>query len=155
MHNKQNNKQKTKVGNTIINVGLALLLTTPPIAWAEQASTPTQLPSTTLAQTTFGLLFVLGLLMLLAWLLKRTGLTKQQKRGGFYKVLATSSLGPREKIVLVEIGDTWLVLGMTANNINTLHSMPAGSIDLEPTQNPAVTFAKLLERVKKNPKVKP
>jgi flagellar protein FliO/FliZ len=153
MHTQQKKTYKKKVG-TIFDWGWALLLTYPGIAWAEQAPPPPP-PSTALAQTTFGLLFVLGLLMLLAWLLKRTGLTRQQKRGGFYKVLATSSLGPREKIVLVEIGDTWLVLGMTANSINTLHSMPAGSLDLEPSQNPAVTFAKLLERIKKTPKVEP
>ncbi|MCR2745452.1 flagellar biosynthetic protein FliO [Limnobacter parvus] len=107
-----------------------------------------------LLQTTLGLLFVIGLLFALVWLLKRMGFTNQQKRGGFYKVLATSALGPREKIVLVEVGDTWLMLGMTSNSITTLHSMPAGSIELEQMQNPAANFAKMLERMK-NPKVKP
>lgn len=101
-----------------------------------------------LLQTTLGLLFVIALLMGLVWLLKRMGIGNQQKRGGFYKVLATSALGPREKIVLVEIGDTWLVLGMTSQSINTLHSVPAGSIDLDEIQNPALNFAKMLERVK-------
>ncbi|MBU0784905.1 MAG: flagellar biosynthetic protein FliO [Gammaproteobacteria bacterium] len=107
-----------------------------------------------LLQTTLGLLFVLALLMALVWLLKRMGIGNQKRRGGFYKVLATSALGPREKIVLVEIGDTWLVLGMTSNGINTLHSMPAGSIELDGLQSPAVNFAKMLERMKTG-KVKP
>lgn len=101
-----------------------------------------------LLQTTLGLLFVLGLLLALVWLLKRLGVGNAQRRGGFYKVLATSTLGPREKIVLVEVGDTWLVLGMTSNSINTLHSMPAGSIEIDPSQNAAASFAKLLDRVK-------
>lgn len=101
-----------------------------------------------LLQTTLGLLFVIGLLFALVWVLKRAGITPNQKRGGFYKILATSALGPREKIVLVEVGDTWLVLGITTHSINTLHSMPAGSIDLEEVQNPAVNFAKMLERIK-------
>lgn len=101
-----------------------------------------------LLQTTLGLLFVLGLLFALVWLLKRFGVGNAQRRGGFYKVLATSTLGPREKIVLVEVGDTWLILGMTSNSINTLHSMPAGSIEIEPSQNAAASFAKLLDRVK-------
>ena len=107
-----------------------------------------------LLQTTLGLLFVLALLMALVWLLKRMGIGNQKRRGGFYKVLATSALGPSEKIVLVEIGDTWLVLGMTSNGINTLHSMPAGSIELDGLQSPAVNFAKMLERMKTG-KVKP
>ncbi|WP_159569833.1 MULTISPECIES: flagellar biosynthetic protein FliO [unclassified Limnobacter] len=101
-----------------------------------------------LLQTTLGLLFVVVLLLALVWLLKRMGIGNQQRRGGFYKVLASSALGPREKIVLVEIGDTWLVLGMTSSSINTLHSMPAGSIELDEIQNPAANFAKMLERVK-------
>lgn len=101
-----------------------------------------------LLQTTLGLLFVLGLLLALAWVLKRAGFTAAQKRGGFYKVLATSSLGPREKIALIEVGDTWLVVGITAHSINTLHSLPAGGLDIGESVSPAVTFAKLLERVK-------
>lgn len=101
-----------------------------------------------LLQTTLGLLFVIGLLLALVWLLKKLGFGNQQRRGGFYKVLATSALGPREKIVLVEVGDTWLILGMTSQSINTLHSMPAGSIELEEFQNPAANFAKMLDRVK-------
>lgn len=101
-----------------------------------------------LLQTTLGLLFVVVLLLALVWLLKRMGIGNQQRRGGFYKVLASSALGPREKIVLIEIGDTWLVLGMTSSSINTLHSMPAGSIELDEIQNPAANFAKMLERVK-------
>ena len=101
-----------------------------------------------LVQTTLGLFFVVGLLLVLVWLLKRLGIGNQKRRGGFYKVLATSALGPREKIVLVEIGDTWLVLGMTSHSINTLHSAPAGSIELDDIQNPALNFAKMLERVK-------
>ena len=99
-------------------------------------------------QTTLGLLFVIGLLLALVWLLKKLGFGNQQRRGGFYKVLATSALGPREKIVLVEVGDTWLILGMTSQSINTLHSMPAGSIELEEFQNPAANFAKMLDRMK-------
>ncbi len=121
---------------------------------AQEASSPAPTPpvssgmSDHLMQTTLGLLFVLGLLFALLWLLKRMGLVNQKRRGGFYKVLATSALGPREKIVLIEVGDTWLVLGMTSSSINTLHSMPAGSIALNSAQNHAVDFAKMLERIK-------
>jgi flagellar protein FliO/FliZ len=149
--NNDNKKYFARVEKQLITTMLGCWCLLPLSAWADQAPETTA-PSTTLAQTTIGLLFVLGLLMLLAWLLKRAGLGTNAKRGGFYKVLATSSLGPRERIVLVEVGDTWLVLGITSQSINTLHSMPAGSIHLESAVSPAATFAKLLERVK-NPKV--
>ncbi|HEY1058327.1 MAG TPA: flagellar biosynthetic protein FliO [Limnobacter sp.] len=119
--------------------------TSPPTTTSAAADS---LSSGHLLQTTLGLLFVLGLLLALAWVLKRAGFTAAQKRGGFYKVLATSSLGPREKIALIEVGDTWLVVGITAHSINTLHSLPAGGLDIGEAVSPAVTFAKLLERVK-------
>ncbi|MFN4330291.1 MAG: flagellar biosynthetic protein FliO [Limnobacter sp.] len=114
-------------------------------AWAETAQQAS--PNDHLVQTTLGLLFVLGLLMALAWVLKRAGLAPQSKRGGFYKVIAMSHLGPREKIALIEVGDTWLVVGMTAHSINTLHTLPAGSLTVEEAANPAATFAKLLNKV--------
>lgn len=100
-------------------------------------------------QTTLGLLFVLALLMALAWVLKRSGFTAGARNNQFYKILAVSSLGPKEKIALLEVGDTWLLVGMTPGSINTLHSMPKGSLEYDPQSNAAVTFAKLLERVKK------
>ena len=118
-----------------------------PASTAAAQMTPSPM-SGHMLQTTLILLFILGLLLGLVWLLKRAGVGTGQRRGGFYKVLAISALGPRDKIVLVEVGETWLVLGMTSNSINTLHSMPAGSIELEKAGNPAASFAKLLERVK-------
>jgi flagellar protein FliO/FliZ len=117
---------------------------TPAVSTPPVSSTMT---GTTL-QATLILLFVLAIMLGLLWFLKRMGVGTGQRRGGFYKVLATSALGPREKIVLIEVGDTWLVLGMTSSSINTLHSMPAGSIALNNMANPAVDFAKMLERIK-------
>ena len=37
-------------------------------------------------------------------------------------------MGTRERIALVEVGDTWLVLGIAPGQISTLHSMPKGEI---------------------------
>jgi flagellar protein FliO/FliZ len=34
-------------------------------------------------------------------------------------------VGQRERVVVVEVGATWLVLGVTSNQVNTLHSLPA------------------------------
>jgi flagellar biosynthetic protein FliP len=38
------------------------------------------------------------------------------------KVVSSSSLGQRERVVVVEIDGTWLVLGVTASQINTAHA---------------------------------
>jgi len=46
------------------------------------------------------------------------------------RIVSTLAVGPQQRIVTVEVGPedarTWLVLGVTAQNISCLHSMPAG-----------------------------
>jgi len=115
----------------------------------DDALKPGSLGGDYLLQTTLGLLFVLGLLLALAWVLKRSGFSAQGRNNQFYKILAVSALGPKERIALMEVGDTWLVVGMTSTSMNTLHTMPKGSLEFDPQASAAATFAKLLERVKK------
>ncbi len=74
-------------------------------------------------QMFFALLFVLAMLIAAAWLLKRY--TVQQKiPGGAIRVVAGAAVGQRERVVLVEIGDTWLVLGVAPGQVSALHTMP-------------------------------
>lgn len=95
------------------------------------------------------LVLVLGLIFGLAWAMKKFGFSQALTGNPFLKTLAIMSLGPREKIALVEIGETWLVLGITPHAISTLHSMPKGSMELPGNVATAQTFASLLERVRK------
>jgi flagellar protein FliO/FliZ len=48
------------------------------------------------------------------------------------RIVSTLAVGPQQRIVTVEVGPegarTWLVLGVTSQNISCLHSMPAGSV---------------------------
>ncbi len=43
------------------------------------------------------------------------------------KTIGGASLGGKERVAVVEIGDTWLVLGAAPGNVRLLHTMPAGS----------------------------
>ncbi len=65
------------------------------------------------------------------------------------KTLAIMPLGPKEKIVLMELSDTWLILGITAHSINTLHTVPKGSIPLPTPPIAPQTLIKLLKKLKK------
>ncbi len=97
-----------------------------------------------------GMLLIIFILFLLLGLLKKAGFNPSKKLNGFYSVLSVHSLGPKEKICLVEIGDTWLVLGITPHHISALHTLPKDSIDF--TGNHKIqseTFAKMLEKFKK------
>ncbi len=80
-----------------------------------------------LMQAGFGMLVVLGLIFLCAWLVRRFGLPRFGG-GQLVKVVSSSMVGQRERVVVVEVGGTWLVLGVTSSQVNTLHTMAAESI---------------------------
>jgi flagellar protein FliO/FliZ len=75
---------------------------------------------TSLWQLTLGLLVVLGLIVSIAWLLKRTG-RFQMAAGGGLRVLGGLSMGARERVVLIQAGETQLLLGVAPGRVQTLH----------------------------------
>ncbi|MDD5335602.1 MAG: flagellar biosynthetic protein FliO [Rhodoferax sp.] len=77
-----------------------------------------------LLQAGFGLALVVGLIFLCAWAVRRFGL---QPSGGnrLLKVVSSVMVGQRERVVVVEIGDSWLVLGVSAGQVRALHTMAA------------------------------
>lgn len=103
-----------------------LLLSTTGISLAEDntdnkaQTVNTPLNSSALLETILGLILVLGLILALAWLIKRTG-RFQTSANGDIKMIAGLSLGPRERAVLLEVEGERLLVGVTAQNINTLH----------------------------------
>jgi flagellar protein FliO/FliZ len=75
---------------------------------------------TSLWQLTLGMLVVLGLIVSIAWLLKRTG-RFQMAAGGGLRVIGGLSMGSRERVVLVQAGETQLLLGVAPGRVQTLH----------------------------------
>ncbi|CAB3780360.1 hypothetical protein LMG28688_01016 [Paraburkholderia caffeinitolerans] len=78
-------------------------------------------------QTVFGLLLVIGVVFGCAWLARRLGLQHGPK-SALVKTVGGASLGGKERVAVVEIGDTWLVLGAAPGNVRLLHTMPAGEL---------------------------
>jgi flagellar protein FliO/FliZ len=88
------------------------------------------------------------------WLLKRTPMGGGAGHGAM-RSIAALPLSANQRIVTVEVGQgderRWLVLGVTAQSITTLHTMvPQADTESEPTQ-PVPGFAQLLSRFKGNP----
>lgn len=110
-------------------VALASILLTP-FAWAADAVAPApSLPAaapdlgSSALQMLFGLIVVLGLLLGTLWLLKRLS----QPRGpvaGLMRVVAGVAIGPRERVVILELGNSWLVLGVAPGQVTTLAEIP-------------------------------
>ncbi len=44
--------------------------------------------------------------------------------GGLLRVVGGVMVGPKERVVVVEVGDTWLLLGVAASSVTLVHSMP-------------------------------
>ncbi|WP_077001470.1 flagellar biosynthetic protein FliO [Variovorax sp. KK3] len=80
-----------------------------------------------LLQAGLGMAVVLGLIFLCAWAARRFGLPRFGS-SPLLKVLGSAMVGQRERVVVVEVGQTWLVLGVTASQVNALHTLPAQAL---------------------------
>lgn len=103
-------------------VGLVTLLL-PAMVWAadgDKAAVVQPSLSGLVGQVGLALGLVVLLLVSLAWLLKRTGMTSASANGQL-KVIGSLSVGPRERIVLVQAGSDQLLVGVTAAEISLLH----------------------------------
>jgi len=81
-----------------------------------------------LVQTILSLGFVIALLVGLAWLLKRFG-PKHITGGTTVKLVGALSVGARERILVVEVGEQWIVVGASPGRMNALATMPRQEID--------------------------
>lgn len=75
-------------------------------------------------RVTIALVLVVVAILVMAWLARRSGFAARQDGSGL-KLVSRLSLGPRQSLVVVQVQDTWVVLGVTANNITPLHTLPA------------------------------
>ncbi|MEH2920923.1 flagellar biosynthetic protein FliO [Samsonia erythrinae] len=109
--------------------------------------------STLLTQVSSALVGILLLILLLAWLVRKLGFAPQTKQNKLLKVVSNCSVGQRERVVIVEVDNTWLVLGVTAHQITPLHTLPARPTnDSSATgDSQAVDFNQLLKKVLKRP----
>lgn len=76
-----------------------------------------------LFQIVFALGLVIALMLALAWLFRRIGPIRSGNRIPM-KMISGLQLGTRERVVVVEVDQQWLILGVTAHNISHLGSLP-------------------------------
>lgn len=92
--------------------------------------------------TVFALLLVLGLIFALAWLARRLPNLAGGTGHPALRVIASLPLGARERVVVVDVGGTQLLLGVGASGTRTLHRLERPLPVPEP-QRPS-PFAQLL-----------
>lgn len=109
---------------------LVFLAASPAVRAAEGADL-----AASLGQMVLGLAVVLGLLLGTLWVLKR--LAGPRRSAGSLKVLGATPVGPRERVVLVEVGGRVLVLGVAPGRVNTLHTLDSAELPASPAGAPA------------------
>ena len=106
-----------------------VMLGLPLLAHAASAPVATQAPAVSAAgsllQVFIGLVAVLLLIAATAWVAKRFGVTRSGA-SNVLQVISSASVGARERVVVVEVGESWLVVGVAPGSVNALMTLPRG-----------------------------
>ncbi|MCH8551283.1 MAG: flagellar biosynthetic protein FliO [Natronospirillum sp.] len=107
------------LGAVVLSICSSGLLIAEETGVSPRTTAPTGLSAGDMITVILGLLFVIGLIFALAWIVRRfNGSPAVNSR--VIKVLAVTPLGAKEKLVLVAIGKQQLLLGVTAHQITQL-----------------------------------
>jgi flagellar protein FliO/FliZ len=130
-------------------VASALCVSTPAFA----AESPAVSTAGSLLQVFIGLVAVLLLIAVTAWVAKRLGVA----RGGssnLLHVVSSVAVGARERVVILEVGESWLVVGVAPGSVNALMTLPKGEV--QPSNLPplntsfAANLKQLIEKRRDN-----
>jgi flagellar protein FliO/FliZ len=98
-----------------------------------------------LLQVALALVATLALVFAAAWMLKRIGGAGLRATGAI-RVLATTALGTRERLLLVEIHGQQLLLGVTQHQVNKLHAFSADAPRIVPDEDFKATLKSWMSR---------
>jgi flagellar protein FliO/FliZ len=114
----------------------------------SMASPASPLNAGSLAQLTLSLLAILGLIFALSWLMRRLKFSGSHAAGDM-AVLDSVSVGPRERIALIRVGDAQVLVGISAAGIVALTPL-SQPIGIAPAARP-IAFADRLREMMKRP----
>ena len=112
------------------------------------AGTEGVLATDRIGQVLVGLFVVLGAIVAAAWIGRR--LMRIQPRGDEHlRLVGGLSLGPRERVVLIQAGETQLLVGVAPGRVQALHVLDqALPVDARPAgASQGAPFARVLERI--------
>ena len=100
------------------------------------------------AQLTLSLAAIVALILAVSWIVKRLKLGMPRSRGDI-TVIDQLALGPRERLVLVRVGDAQVLVGIGAGGLVGLTPLDKPIAIKEPSEGPA--FADRLREIMKRP----
>jgi flagellar protein FliO/FliZ len=137
-----------------LSVALPLhALAAEPVAQAVAAAPVGSSLGGQLTQLVLGLLLVVGLIFVLAWLMRRVQRVGPGN-GQVIEVIGSRALGTRDRLVLVQVAEEQILLGITPGRITPLHVLKT-PVNVAQTQAATPEFAqRLMELLGKDQKDK-
>jgi flagellar protein FliO/FliZ len=83
----------------------------------------------TLGKLTLALTVIVIIILVGAVVVRRVRLS-QSHPAAAVKVVGSAPIGPKERVVVVEVGSAWLVLGVGGGQVTRLHKLPAQPPDM-------------------------
>ncbi len=131
---------------------LPLLLCSLPVLAAEDgvgAAAGDPLSAGYLLKLIIGLLLVLGLIFLFAWAARKMRLAPGSD-DGMIRVLSAISVGQRDRIALIQVGEEQILVGLSPGRMQTLHTLKEPLVPQQP-QEPPASFAERLNKLMNPP----
>ena len=96
-----------------------------------------------IASMIISMLIVIGAIIALGWLYSRSRLAVSGARD-VINVVASRALGTKERLILVEVADKQLLVGMTSSQIQTLHVFDEPVVQGKPASDESSSFSERL-----------
>jgi flagellar protein FliO/FliZ len=112
---------------------------------AASASSPSSATGSVFTML-LGLAAVLALMVGIAWLFKRSGLVQGASGNAVAKIIGGVSVGTRERVMVIEVADQWIVVGVAPGRVNTLATMPRQEHVAAPATGASANFASWLKQ---------
>ena len=101
----------------------------PAMGWAQATAVETPgVSGSAILQMLLGLILIIALLFTGAYLLRKLNGGRSFGHTGPMRIVGGLMISARERIVLLEVGDEWIVIGIVPGQIKTLHTLPKGEI---------------------------
>ena len=119
----------------------------PVYSWAEEKKLTPPDPLASGGRVMIFLVFILALIVVLAWMVHKTrvlgGMQGMPGSNQSLRIVATLSLGMKEKIVVIQAGEQQFMVGITAQQITLLSELEK---PLPVAENARLSFQELLKK---------
>jgi flagellar protein FliO/FliZ len=107
-----------------------------------KAATSQGVSTSQYANLFLGLVAIIGFIFLVAWLLRRVGGVSTASASAM-KIVAGLSLGSRDRVVLLQVGEKQILVGASPGNISLIHAFDEPAIEVESASSGSDFYRKL------------